>query len=164
MDQLNASSAQLGVYFVLSAVLSAAFGIFGGHLSDRLGRRRMILAGWSLVALVPLTWTSSTTSSARSRFFCSSPASCRSRCRRARRSSPTSRPRSATSTLRLAARRGNLGVTLGAARRRAAPTGNYDILWVGVSSSPLRRRAGLAPDPARGASRRRSRRRAARSA
>ena len=56
MDRLDASSAQLGVYFVISAVLSATFGILGGHLSDRLGRRRMILTGWSLVALVPLSW------------------------------------------------------------------------------------------------------------
>jgi predicted MFS family arabinose efflux permease len=57
VDALDASSSQLGLYFVVAALVSASMGYLGGHISDHLGRRPVILAGWSLAALVPLSWT-----------------------------------------------------------------------------------------------------------
>ena len=58
IDELQASSSQLGLYFGLAAaVISASMGYLGGHLSDHLGRRPVILAGWGLTAFVPLSWT-----------------------------------------------------------------------------------------------------------
>jgi MFS family permease len=56
VDRLNASSAALGAYFILAAVLSATAGYVGGHISDHLGRRPVILVGWGLAALIPITW------------------------------------------------------------------------------------------------------------
>ena|SRR5918995_3611528 len=56
IDELDASSAQLGVYFVIAAALSATTGYGGGYVSDHLGRRPVILFGWTAVSLVPLTW------------------------------------------------------------------------------------------------------------
>ena len=57
VDQLDASSAALGLYFVVAAIVSAGVGYLGGHVSDYLGRRPVILAGWGLTSLVPITWT-----------------------------------------------------------------------------------------------------------
>jgi predicted MFS family arabinose efflux permease len=37
-------------------VISAGAGYVGGHISDHLGRRPVIVSGWALTALVPLTW------------------------------------------------------------------------------------------------------------
>jgi MFS family permease len=57
VDELGAPSSQLGAYFVVAAVVSTTFGYLGGNISDHLGRRPVILAGWSLTAAVPVTWT-----------------------------------------------------------------------------------------------------------
>src|SRR5688572_5170198 len=57
IDELQASSSQLGLYFVAAAVVSASMGYLGGHVSDHLGRRPVILVGWGLTAFVPLSWT-----------------------------------------------------------------------------------------------------------
>ncbi len=54
IDHLGASNAQLGFTFLISAMLAAVGGYLGGHLSDRLGRRPLILVGWSFGAFVPL--------------------------------------------------------------------------------------------------------------
>jgi MFS family permease len=45
IDELGASNGQLGFAFVANAVAGAALGYFGGHLSDRLGRKPLMLAG-----------------------------------------------------------------------------------------------------------------------
>lgn len=54
IDYLDASNAQLGFTFLSSAMLAAVGGYVGGHLSDRYGRRPLILFGWFFGALVPL--------------------------------------------------------------------------------------------------------------
>ncbi|HVN62573.1 MAG TPA: MFS transporter [Gaiellaceae bacterium] len=46
VKRLGASSLELGLAFLAGAVLSAGVGYFGGHLSDYLGRRPVILFGW----------------------------------------------------------------------------------------------------------------------
>ena len=56
VDRLDASSAELGTYFITAALVSALAGYVGGHISDHLGRRPVILAGWGLTALIPITW------------------------------------------------------------------------------------------------------------
>ena len=45
IDELGASNGQLGFAFVANAIAGAALGYFGGHLSDRLGRKPLMLAG-----------------------------------------------------------------------------------------------------------------------
>ena len=42
---LGATDSQLGVTYLAAAVLSGLLGFLGGHLSDRIGRRPLILAG-----------------------------------------------------------------------------------------------------------------------
>lgn len=44
--ELGASGRALGTTFLIGAVLAAAGGYLGGHLSDHHGRRRLILFGW----------------------------------------------------------------------------------------------------------------------
>lgn len=44
----------LGFAYLVGAVLSLVAGYITGHLSDRLGRRPLILSGWFLQALVPI--------------------------------------------------------------------------------------------------------------
>jgi predicted MFS family arabinose efflux permease len=50
IDELGASGKQLGVAFGFGALLASMSGYVGGHLSDRLGRRPLILVGWALEA------------------------------------------------------------------------------------------------------------------
>lgn len=53
--ELEASGRQLGSAFLVGAVLAAAAGYLGGHLSDHHGRRRLIMIGWGgQVAYIPL--------------------------------------------------------------------------------------------------------------
>jgi predicted MFS family arabinose efflux permease len=52
--ELGASQPQLALAYLAGAVLSALTGYAGGHWSDRIGRRPLILIGWGFEALVPL--------------------------------------------------------------------------------------------------------------
>lgn len=53
--ELDASGRQLGTTFLVGAILAAAAGYLGGHLSDHYGRRRLILIGWGgEVLYIPL--------------------------------------------------------------------------------------------------------------
>jgi predicted MFS family arabinose efflux permease len=54
IKRLDASNAQLAFGFLASALAGAAGGYLGGHLSDRLGRKPLMVFGWSLNAIVPL--------------------------------------------------------------------------------------------------------------
>jgi predicted MFS family arabinose efflux permease len=55
LDELHASQGQLSVAFLGGALLAGAVGYLGGHLSDHVGRRPLILAGWAgQAAVVPL--------------------------------------------------------------------------------------------------------------
>lgn len=51
---LHASQSALAFTYLIGAVLSGATGYFGGHKSDYVGRRPLILLGWGLVGLVPI--------------------------------------------------------------------------------------------------------------
>jgi MFS family permease len=51
LERLHASSGALGFAFLAAAVASAATGYLGGHLSDRIGRRPLILFGRGAFAL-----------------------------------------------------------------------------------------------------------------
>ena len=44
--ELGADTSDLGTAFLVGAVIAALAGYVGGHLSDRFGRRPLILAGW----------------------------------------------------------------------------------------------------------------------
>ncbi|HEY6961948.1 MAG TPA: MFS transporter, partial [Gaiellaceae bacterium] len=54
IKHLHASQTQLGLSFLVGAVLAGLSGYLGGHWSDKVGRRPMILLGWGFQALVPL--------------------------------------------------------------------------------------------------------------
>ncbi len=51
---VHASSGAVGVMYALDAAAAAAGGYFGGRLSDRLGRRIVIVLGWGLEAMFAL--------------------------------------------------------------------------------------------------------------
>src|SRR6184192_56240 len=52
--RLDASSAVLAFAFLAAAGTGAVGGFVGGRLSDRYGRRPLILVGWAIGPLVPL--------------------------------------------------------------------------------------------------------------
>jgi MFS family permease len=51
IERLGAARWELGLAYFFSAVVGVATGYLGGHLSDHVGRRPMILLGWALLAL-----------------------------------------------------------------------------------------------------------------
>src|SRR5436190_3949187 len=51
---LHACQSALAFTYLIGAVLSGLTGYLGGHTSDRVGRRPMILLGWGCTALVPV--------------------------------------------------------------------------------------------------------------
>jgi predicted MFS family arabinose efflux permease len=54
IKHLGASQPELAIAYLVGAVLAGATGYAGGHFSDRVGRRPLILAGWAFEAVVPL--------------------------------------------------------------------------------------------------------------
>lgn len=56
IEELGASGSQLGVAFLVGAAVASVSGYLGGHASDHLGRRPLILLGWGGEALFILTF------------------------------------------------------------------------------------------------------------
>lgn len=54
VKELGAPQDRLGLAYLVGAVLSIAVSYLGGHASDHVGRRPMILLGWGFMAFVPL--------------------------------------------------------------------------------------------------------------
>jgi MFS family permease len=52
--ELGATSGQVGLTFLLDAIAGAATGYLGGHLSDRVGRKPLMLFSWGIGSLLPL--------------------------------------------------------------------------------------------------------------
>jgi predicted MFS family arabinose efflux permease len=135
IDELDASSKQLGFYFVVAAVLSASMGYLGGHISDHLGRRPVILVGWSLTALVPLSWTLvedfGTAIPLLLLVSLFAPIAMAATQALVADVVPPERHEHSYASLRVA---NNLGVTLGPPIGGALLiTGSYDVLWIGVT-------------------------------
>src|SRR5215204_473649 len=135
VDELDASSAQLGVYFVIAAALSATTGYGGGYLSDHLGRRPVILFGWTAVSLVPLTWvlvddfTVAIPLLLPTSLF--APTAMAATQALVADVAPPERHEHAYASLRVS---NNLGVTLGPPVGGALLlTSDYDVLWIGVA-------------------------------
>jgi predicted MFS family arabinose efflux permease len=56
IEELGASSAQLGTGFLIGAAAATAAGYLGGHLSDYIGRRPLVLADYLVEAAVVLAF------------------------------------------------------------------------------------------------------------
>lgn len=54
IKELGAPQGTLAFAYLIGAVLAGLTGYVGGHWSDRIGRRPLILAGWGFQAVVPL--------------------------------------------------------------------------------------------------------------
>ena len=54
IKELHAPQATLAFSYLVGAVLAGVMGYGGGHLSDYIGRRPLILFGWGFQAIVPL--------------------------------------------------------------------------------------------------------------
>ncbi|HZT16244.1 MAG TPA: MFS transporter [Gaiellaceae bacterium] len=54
LKRLHAPQSSLAFAYLIGAVLAGLVGYAGGHWSDRVGRRPLILAGWTLEAVTPL--------------------------------------------------------------------------------------------------------------
>jgi predicted MFS family arabinose efflux permease len=54
IEQLGASQGHVGLAYLAGALLAAGTGYLGGHLSDHVGRRPLILTGWALNAVIPV--------------------------------------------------------------------------------------------------------------
>jgi MFS family permease len=54
VDKLGADSSSLAVALLVGACLGATTGYVAGHLSDRIGRRPLILTGWAILSLYVL--------------------------------------------------------------------------------------------------------------
>jgi predicted MFS family arabinose efflux permease len=54
IKELGAAQGMLAFAYLIGAALAGLTGYVGGHWSDRIGRRPLILAGWGFQALVPL--------------------------------------------------------------------------------------------------------------
>ena len=54
IDKLGADASALGVALLVGACLAAATGYVSGHVSDRVGRKPVILAGWASLSLYVL--------------------------------------------------------------------------------------------------------------
>jgi predicted MFS family arabinose efflux permease len=136
VDELDASSAQLGLYFVVAAMVSAAIGYLGGHISDHLGRRPVILFGWTATSLVPVTWTFvddfGTAIPLLLLVSLFAPIAMAATQALVADVAPSERHEHSYASLRVA---NNLGVTLGPPIGGALLlTGDYDVLWIGVTA------------------------------
>jgi MFS family permease len=56
IKHLGASQGQLSVGFLASAFAAGVAGYIGGHLSDHIGRRPVILVGWIGLTIIPLSF------------------------------------------------------------------------------------------------------------
>jgi len=111
-------------------------GYLGGHVSDHLGRRPVILAGWGLTAFVPLSWTLvddyMTALPLLLLLSLFGPVAMGATQALVADVVPPERHEHSYASLRVAS---NLGVTLGPPIGGALLLGgNYDVLWIGVTS------------------------------
>ena len=54
IKHLHAAQSRLGLAYLVGAILAGIGGYFGGHWSDKVGRRPLILIGWGFECVIPL--------------------------------------------------------------------------------------------------------------